>query len=407
MNRLAFAALWLLAFSIPWQNSVVLPGVGTLSRAIGAAAVGLGLLALVIAGSVRRIRAFHVLALAFAIWSALSLSWSINVGTSLGRAVTFAQLAILTVVVWQYARTEVRQTALMQAYVLGAYVVAIGTLMSYATGLGIEGRYASEGFNPNDASCILALGVPIAWRLTVSSARGQALLNACYLPIAVVAALLTGSRGGFLALLIGLTIIPLSLRQLSPKARFGLSLLATGALVAAFLIVPQQLLERIGTTGQAVAEGDFTGRIAIWEAGVQVFVEHPVLGVGAGTYSEAVEPMLGKASLAHQTFLSVLVEEGSIGLALYGAMMIAALWPIHRMRGAQRQFWAVLALTLFVGLLPRAWDYAKPSWLLLALAVAQSPGLQRRASAIGQDLQAMPGARPSAWHTAVASRTVR
>ena len=32
MNSLAYAALWVFIFALPWQNLIVLPGIGTISR---------------------------------------------------------------------------------------------------------------------------------------------------------------------------------------------------------------------------------------------------------------------------------------------------------------------------------------------------------------------------------------
>jgi O-antigen ligase len=391
VDRAAFAALWLLAFSIPWQNALVIPGLGTLSRAVGVAALGIGLLAMLTTGSLRRPKAFHLLAIAFALWSALSLAWAIDVTTSLGRVITYAQLAVLVILVWQFARTELRQNGLLQAYVLGSYVLVSSMLFSYVTGEARSGRFTAVGFNADDVAAILALGVPIAWHLArLASSRVQAWLNVAFLPLAVLSVLLTGARGGFLVLLTGLAVIPLSLHELSMKARAGLSLLVASSLVAAFLLVPQQLLARVGGTSEAILEGDFTGRLDIWRVGTDIFLENPIVGIGPGMFQRAAEPVLGArlGRSPHQTFLAVLLELGVVGFVLFGGMMIAALRPIGRMPRGARRFWAVLALALFVALLPISWEYSKTTWLLLALAATASAAPQRHESMGHVPLQA-------------------
>lgn len=37
------------------------------------------------------------------------------------------------------------------------------------------------------------------------------------------------------------------------------------------------------------------------------------------------------------------------------------------MPSLERRFWSVLLLTLVIGLLPRNWDYKKPTWFVLGI----------------------------------------
>ena len=46
MGNLSFSGVVLLVFVIPWENSILLPGFGTLSRAIGVGAIVAGVLSI-------------------------------------------------------------------------------------------------------------------------------------------------------------------------------------------------------------------------------------------------------------------------------------------------------------------------------------------------------------------------
>ena len=59
MTSLAYVALWVFVFALPWERLVSHPGLYIVTRATGMLAVGLTLLAIVMSGRVRRWRLFH------------------------------------------------------------------------------------------------------------------------------------------------------------------------------------------------------------------------------------------------------------------------------------------------------------------------------------------------------------
>ncbi len=90
-----------------------------------------------------------------------------------------------------------RVLGLFMAYVLGGYIAAFGTFMVYRRDAGVLRRFAAGGVDPNDLAMTLALALPMAWYLGMTY-RQPLLRWVCrgYLPVAVVAIGLTGSRGG-------------------------------------------------------------------------------------------------------------------------------------------------------------------------------------------------------------------
>ena len=242
MNKAAFAALSVLVFLIPWDNTVALAGVGSLARVVGVGALGVAVMGALLSGTLRRPQTFHVLAGLFLVWSALTLLWTNSFESTLVRTLTYLQVITLIFLIWQYARTELQQNTLLGCYVLGAYVPAIDTIRNYFAGITIDPstiRYSATGFNANEVAIILALGIPMAWYLALSTARrGYWLLYVCYVPLALVGVLLSSSRGAFLGLLVALLFVPWSASWLSRRARVGLVGLLVISTCVVYLMVP-------------------------------------------------------------------------------------------------------------------------------------------------------------------------
>lgn len=112
-------------------------------------------------------------------------------------------------------------------------------------------------------------------------------------------------------------------------------------------------------------------RKTIWNAGLNVALNHPVIGVGAGGFSLSVAPELSRPFAAHNAFLAVLVEQGVIGLVLFASLFAAAIIPHWRTPPLMTRFRVVLLATLVVGVMPLNWDYVKTTWFVLALLASQ------------------------------------
>ncbi len=85
--------------------------------------------------------------------------------------------------------------------------------------------------------------------------------------------------------------------------------------------VPETSWTRISTISAQVDSGDLNQRTAIWAAGLRAFAAHPVLGVGEGAYLQISDRQLGEGFVAHNTFVSVLVELGIVGFLLFAAIL--------------------------------------------------------------------------------------
>jgi len=336
-----------------------------------------------------------VFAVLFVLWAGVSSFWSIDPEATRTRFMTYLQLLVLVWLIWEVAWSPERQRALLQAYVLGVSVAAVATVHGYLWGAPAEEmRFSALSFNPNELGMILALGLPMAWYLSLSQPHQRVgWIWRLYLPLGVTAILLTASRGAFLAGLVALVIIPWTLGHLRLRTRVALYALAAGTLLLATNLVPETSLERIRSTRADIEAGYFGGRGAIWQAGLQVAQEHPLAGVGAGAYGAAVEPTFHRELASHQVLLAILVEDGVVGLFLFLGMVAAAIKPLPHLPLLQRQFGIVLFLALAVGSLSLEWEDRKQFWFVLgvlAAQVAQRPAWKPASPAVAVRVRPAP-----------------
>jgi len=160
----------------------------------------------------------------FILWNILSVFWSVEIDSTIVRIKTYVQLGILSWILWDLYSTQKDLRAALQAYILGAYIAIGSTIFNYFAGQAIEGRYTAAGFNANDLSLTLALGIPLAWHLAVSENNGTKvmslrLVNYFYVPAAALTIVLTASRGSLLASVPALFFIFVSLHRLNFLSR--------------------------------------------------------------------------------------------------------------------------------------------------------------------------------------------
>ncbi|MFL5402219.1 MAG: O-antigen ligase family protein [Gemmatimonadales bacterium] len=370
----AYAALWIFIFSLPWERAAILPGIGYVTKITGAVALGGALFAMVVNGRVRRWHPLQVTALLFVLWSGVGV-FANHLPQIPGKLWTFVQLLIMLLIVWEIATTRKRLFGLLTGYVLGGYIAALDTIMTFRSKAALMRRFSTGESDPNDLAMVLALGLPMAWYLALTSEHPlMRWIWRGYVPVAVFAIGLTGSRGGMVATIVALLIVPMTLTTMSPgKLAAGIAGLAlSGTLAVAYL--PTTVIQRLGSTSSEVEEGRLGGRLKIWEVGLSAFTVKPIFGYGTSGFKAAVEPVLGaNTKVAHNSFLSVLVEEGLVGLVIYGMMFVVVFMGVISIPiPLERRFALVLLATVIVTMLPLTWEDRKVAWFVLGFLVSLS-----------------------------------
>jgi O-antigen ligase len=393
VSSVAFVSLWIFVFCVPWEEEVSIVRGVAVSHLIGAGAAVAGVLACLIDRRIRRLDPLHYLLCTLVLWSALTCCWSVAPELSAVRAASCAQLLLMIWLIWEFAPTESRQLSLLQAYVLGSYVSACSVIYSFVTGNGdnlglVDGRYSASGFNENELGIILALSLVMSCYLLARNA-GPPLIWLLHVPVCVLAICLTGSRGSFIASTVALLMFPLSFASLRRAHRkFGVIALLL-VIAAGIVFVPRSTWERIGTIRSEISEGTLTKRTFIWAAGLDVYREHPVGGVGAGAFGASVYSKLDIPYVAHNSYLSVLVELGAVGAILFVALLVGLFRLAAQLPKLERRAWTILLLTWAVAVFSVTWEHRKPTWFLFGLLIAQAAAFRRPRPIIGHAVQGL------------------
>jgi O-antigen ligase len=191
------------------------------------------------------------------------------------------------------------------------------------------------------------------------------------------ALLLTGSRTALVSAFAAFGFALLRWREADRGQRASSVLLLLFLVLGLYGFAPLATRERLATVTSELTRGTLHNRTTIWKAGLRVLRRHPILGIGAGAYPEAVRPQLGTPGVpgaqyvAHNTFLSVLVECGVIGFGVYALMLGTVAMYVWTLPSAERALWAIMLAVWAIGVSTLTWEHYKPSWLIVALIMTE------------------------------------
>ncbi|HEX6400985.1 MAG TPA: O-antigen ligase family protein [Actinomycetota bacterium] len=372
MRKIVFGLSLILIFTIPWEGAFHLPGLGTTATVMGLIVGACWLFMIVVAGQMRRPVLFLFAVAGFVTWVALTTFWSPDPVESLGAVYLWLQTLLFVYILWDLYRTKAALLAGLQAYVLGAYTAVGGAVLNYVQSNAFytnEERYSLGNTNPDGYGFILALGIPVACYLAASPETPKVfrLINIGYLPVAFIGVALSGTRTASVGAAIGLLYGLATLTKLKIHTRVAVVVVLAASLFVVLPIVqPLSSFQRLGTTGTEVTQGDLNGRTGQWAQGLRAFMEHPILGVGTDMYRTV--NTLNK--VAHNSYLSVLVEEGLIGFTIFLSILGIVALQVLRLPKWDRNFWLTSLLVWAIGASTLTWEHRKTTWLFLTFAVA-------------------------------------
>ncbi len=156
------------------------------------------------------------------------------------------------------------------------------------------------------------------------------------LPVAILA---TKTRAVWLSF--SLSLMVLCFRTSSRRLRracLGIAAMSTAALVVALSTADL----RTSLEDRARERGPVEIRLAVYQAGWQMFLERPFSGWGMNQMPAELASRMSeyrlKAFPVHNTYLEILVEHGIIGLALYSWLVVGLFRVGGRQVASQRRF---------------------------------------------------------------------
>jgi len=238
-------------------------------------------------------------------------------------------------------------------------------------------RVNSLFFDPNIygrflAMVMLGIAAIVMWtRRTRDVLWGVALLALLWAGL-----VLSFSQSSFTALLVGLAV----LAALRWSVRWTVAFVAVGVAIGAGIVLLAPGAINLDLSSSRSADKATSGRLELIEGGARLFADKPVLGWGSGSFATVFrieeEVSEHKATTASHTIpITVAAEQGVIGLAVYLALLVAALARLFGGGDVRRDPLRAYVAAAFVALLVHTMLYAAfledpTAWTLLGVGTA-------------------------------------
>ena len=347
---------------------------------------------------------------AYGAWLVATAAWARDPVVTLHEVGPYWKLMLMVVAVLALVRTRRMFVVAMWAIIGSAAILASMTVAQHfspgltffgfalppvyeLTSTGEAARAVGPVGNPNAYAQMLVVAVPFAFaRLVCERRLALRILAAASILLSAAAVYFTFSRGGF----VGLAVV-LVLCLMRYRARIGVVVLAAALILLLAGPVSGTYSTRLGTLAQVLPwhtnkqKGDLSieGRAAFLRAGLHLWRDHPLGGVGYANYPVSyqaynrgvgTDPTLG--SSPHDTPVEVLSETGVVGLALWLILFVAAFARLRhaRSRGGDddgeakitADYLAIALVGYLVTGLFLGATYALLLWLLLAVCFSMS-----------------------------------
>jgi probable O-glycosylation ligase (exosortase A-associated) len=287
----------------------------------------------------RRVRPFWspelTLFTLFFVLVTLSVLFATNRQTAMGYwSAYYVKIAVVVPAVAWLATSPRHHALASRLFVIAGVVVGAVALWNKLHGIDlVEGSRVTIGReldsvlgDPNDLALVLLF--PTSFALGLGLTRGSPatdrLLGLCGFAMLTLAILATQSRGGLLGLA---TVIGVFVRQYTrSKAVLGAAVIL-GAVALLALANVEQRLQLAAVEDGGIDESSQV-RLWAWGAALAMALDHPLTGVGIGTFEDNyffyTPHWTGKAYVAHSTWFEVLAEIGFPGLFVYVALIALA-----------------------------------------------------------------------------------
>jgi O-antigen ligase len=247
--------------------------------------------------------------------------------------------------------------------------------------------------------------IPISAAYVLSRPKRDPLNGVLWFGVLVptVSLLLTGSRGGFVSVLVEVAILVWIMTYRNPLPGRRLRIAATGLALAGvaalfFWLAPEFVRSKIGTISNYVPNAHGESRPTLWRNSLGIFRDHPLTGAGMGSFVTVYPAYQTEATdliteHSHNDYVEALAETGVFGGVLILAALILFFSTSFRNLAAQLKSepgWIQLGASIACcGLLVHSFfDFnlhipANAAWFAFCAGLASLSGLNSRRMDVG------------------------
>jgi probable O-glycosylation ligase (exosortase A-associated) len=269
------------------------------------------------------------------LWVQISLATIFAHSTELaqGKWIEFSKTFLIALLMTAMVDSEKRARWLLLGTVLAIGFLAFRSNIGIILARGQTRIYGPGGAfeDNNDYALLLNVAAPIAF-FVARAETNRWLRKICYVLSAMmmITVLFTLSRGGFL----GLCVVLLGLAWKSKYKITGLVAIALAGVIA-FVLVPNRVVERVGTISSA-SETDLSAQMRFnsWYVCGQIMEDHPLLGIGPRNMLQLYGRYLETENVrvAHNSFLQMAVDAGIPAVLMFLGLMVLSFLRLRRTR---------------------------------------------------------------------------
>jgi len=280
----------------------------------------------------------HIVTIAFLAlwgWYGISTLTSIHRDLSIEPFNRFCKIGVAVLLITGLVRTreQLKWLVILLALCPGLWAAKLGVFFVRSGG-GMSIHGGPMGMDNNDTALFIAMSIPMLVFAagTVKKKMGRWFLYAAA-TLAIPGVILTGSRGGLLAMITALAI------TVWRKTKWWKAVILGGVVsIAVLAIIPSKVKQRYETIKSYHKDPSAMARIWAWQTSLAMAADRPLTGVGFGQKAYMAAYNLYKLHeedrphVAHSVWFGALGQTGYVGLGLYLILILTVFWTTRRVR---------------------------------------------------------------------------
>lgn len=199
---------------------------------------------------------------------------------------------------------------------------------------GLARRFSGK-VHPVHFAGILGAAIPALWALLINHRDGKIKGLWAVMAMLLIFLAVNGTRGAWLS--VPLACITAAFMSNIGRKKIYMLMLAAALGIGGTVITVPQLQARVQSIAD-LSDNSKLSRLQMWRSATNMFLDHPLTGVGAGCYPKAYKEkyILSDArekdniGHAHSNFFQILADRGLIGIAGYCAFVISVFLCSYR-----------------------------------------------------------------------------